>query len=236
METNDHILLGCPFARAAWFGSNLSFSMPDGESASLPTMIQNWDKMISLSKQNWSPEEVFLRAQWAFDEYYSLTRHHHHHGEESQPGSILPPQLTWKQPEIGHMKINCDAALPLEPTGGGLGVVIRNQRGEILWATSIPVSFFDALLGEFWVVRSTLIDAKDLELTHIIVESDNATVVDTLNHQLPSLPVRAMGFIQDIHSLANQFETCQFVHISRGANQVAHTLARKALSLASKTD
>ena len=47
-----------------------------------------------------------------------------------------PPKQHWKPPTMGQLKINVDATVRQNKSFNGVGLVIRNEEGEVLMAVS----------------------------------------------------------------------------------------------------
>ncbi|XP_043721243.1 uncharacterized protein LOC122668774 [Telopea speciosissima] len=156
LETIGHTLLTCPFARAVWFGSSLSqlTSMPTSNKIS--DWLQCWNPIFSSDKKlaqarfslasfllwfiwkahndlifnnkQWSPQQVISMAEKAHQEFSSVV---------CKPPSVsveveernFPSSLSWTPPNEPFLKINCDAAWVKNSGKGGLGIIIRDNRG-----------------------------------------------------------------------------------------------------------
>ncbi|KAK3199369.1 hypothetical protein Dsin_022784 [Dipteronia sinensis] len=56
--------------------------------------------------------------------------------------STFPPDISssssgWQPPPIGNLKLNSDAAVPLDGTSFGVGAVIRDAEGQVVVAMSL---------------------------------------------------------------------------------------------------
>ena len=79
----------------------------------------------------------------------------------------------WTPPSDGWYKVNVDEVVFNELGSCGIGIVIRNNRGEIMGAMSKRM---DILLGALEVEAKAfekgLLLASDLGLKHIVLEGD----------------------------------------------------------------
>ncbi|XP_043694381.1 uncharacterized protein LOC122645101 [Telopea speciosissima] len=177
-ETIDHIILDCPFSRATWFGSQLSY-IPPIHNPSLTQVINDWSSIFPVTSQPskeviglssficwnlWkarnnlvfngqlgSPKEVLFSAEKEFREFSS--QHPQKPNTESQQPKVNRDNLSWTPPE--HMyKLNTDASL--SDGTSGIGFVFRNSIGEPLVACSEPIKFNSILQGETLAVRAGL--------------------------------------------------------------------------------
>ena len=134
----------------------------------------------------------------------------------------------WKPPPDPVFKLNFDAAIFSELNGSGVGVIIRNCKGEVMAAMTAkgpPVGGSEE--AEILACRRALEFAIDAGFTDLIVEGDNAAVMSSLSSSGADLS-RLGHIIQDIQCLANEIRWVCFSHVKRGANSVAHVLARHA--------
>ncbi|KAI5344260.1 hypothetical protein L3X38_012137 [Prunus dulcis] len=123
-----------------------------------------------------APETV-LHALWdcpaAREEMAEELYHanHMYYSCPTQEGSNLV--VNWERPLAQFFKINVDGALKTDDSVRGLGVVIRDDRGELIAAAAKPVcGMFTPNVTELFAIRFGLQLAMDLGLQHIQLESD----------------------------------------------------------------
>ncbi|XP_050241407.1 uncharacterized protein LOC126690344 [Quercus robur] len=134
----------------------------------------------------------------------------------------------WKPPPDPVFKLNFDVAIFSELNVSGVGVIIRNCKGEVMAAMTAkgpPVGGSEE--AEILACRRALEFAIDAGFTDLIVEGDNAAVMSLLSSSGADLS-RLGHIILDIQCLANGIRWVCFSHVKRGANSVAHVLARHA--------
>ncbi|EPS63796.1 hypothetical protein M569_10986 [Genlisea aurea] len=89
----------------------------------------------------------------------------------------LPPLLhrRWEKPPAGFLKLNFDNGR-CNPTGTGLGGLIRDSQGECLaWFSYYHASSLDPELGEALAARKTLELALAMKIIRVILEGDSFT-------------------------------------------------------------
>ena len=95
----------------------------------------------------------------------------------------------WTPPSDGWYKVNVDEVVFNELGSCGIGIVIRNNRGEIMGAMSKRM---DILLGALEVEAKAfekgLLLASDLGLKHIVLEGDAQVVIGALLGCYPPSP------------------------------------------------
>ena len=85
-------------------------------------------------------------------------------------------------PFSGFYKLNVDAPGPIEDDKWGIGVVVRDNEGVVVGASSWQVfSLPDSEVAEALAMRKGVEFAKDMSFLNLIVESDASNVVLALN-------------------------------------------------------
>ncbi|XP_023900964.1 uncharacterized protein LOC112012818 [Quercus suber] len=125
-------------------------------------------------------------------------------------------------------KLNFDAAIFANTSSSGVGVIIRNGRGEVMAGLSARgPSVMSSEEAEVLACRKALEFALDLGLLDLVVEGDNITVMRTMVSPRPNKS--KLGHIyDDICKLASGFRSLSVECVKRSANSVAHCLARYA--------
>ena len=110
----------------------------------------------------------------------------------------------------------------------GIGVVVRDWRGEFIGAiSSLMVLTHTVAEMEALACRKAIEFAAEIGLQRVIVEGDLAMVINALNQNNAGLSSYGV-VIEDIRNLALVFESCVFAHTSRVCNSVADAIAKKA--------
>ncbi|XP_050217745.1 uncharacterized protein LOC126668598 [Mercurialis annua] len=140
--------------------------------------------------------------------------------------------VVWKCPAERCLKANVDAAIFSSLNSAAIGVVVRDDRGDIIRARQVKfVGKFDPRTDELMGIREALSWLKGWE--NVTVESDAMDVILDIRN-----PSRVPGdlLVEDCVFLAKQLPNVSFVYVRRSANQAAHLLARNACSLSGYRD
>ena len=138
--------------------------------------------------------------------------------------------VRWKPPDQGVYKVNYDGAISVQQVRAGIGVVIRNEDGAVMASMSqqLPLPTTVAMV-EALAARKAVEFALELGLTKVIIEGDSKVICREL--QDPNLSLALHGHIlPDVKCLSNALQFVRYSHVYRQRNNVAHALARRALS------
>uniref|UniRef100_A0ACD6ATS5 Uncharacterized protein n=1 Tax=Avena sativa TaxID=4498 RepID=A0ACD6ATS5_AVESA len=114
---------------------------------------------------------------------------------------------------------------------GGIGAVIRDDRGRFIAACNDPVHYaIDANTLEAMAVRRGLALANEVGCPKIIVQSDCLQVIETLQSGCFS-SMAAAALFEDIIVQASTSSKCDFSFCNREANSVVDCLARETGTL-----
>ena len=145
--------------------------------------------------------------------------------------NVAPNVLKWRLPKLGWYKVNTNGATFEDIKCCEVGVVIKNERGEIMGALSkkfvLPLGGLEA---EAKAVEEGVLFAWDLGLKDIIIESDAQLVTNSLGKQcVMSSSIRKVveGILVDLR----KFNSWDVNHTRRSGNNAAHILARQAKCL-----
>ena len=134
----------------------------------------------------------------------------------------------WRPPDHHCYKANYDGAVFKSSNTTGLGVVIRDWRGDILGAMSVRIPFPHSVPEvEALACRHAVSFVVDLGLQEIIFEGDSAIINQAINSGLSS-PALYGHIVDDILHLALQLRFHKFNQVSRCYNKVAYAFAKKA--------
>ncbi|KAL5541901.1 hypothetical protein UlMin_009611 [Ulmus minor] len=129
---------------------------------------------------------------------------------------VLPKQgasKPWQAPIFGWVKVNSDAAWCSKQKKFGLGAIIRDSTGKVLGSVATPIfASVSVAVAEAWAIERGAALAKQLGFPTVVLESDCLAVIKALDLRFAN--VSEINYVM--------------------GNQVAHSLARLALSLESE--
>ncbi|KAK9987671.1 hypothetical protein SO802_027910 [Lithocarpus litseifolius] len=139
-----------------------------------------------------------------------------------------PPLQQWRPPDPHCLKINFDAAVFRQSSLASVGVVVRNNVGEVEGAMSSPIPMAQAVADlEALACLKAVLFALELGITRVVFEVDSAVVINALLHGAGAFASFG-NILDDIRVLFAAFQFVVFTFVSRCCNSVADALAKKA--------
>ena len=137
----------------------------------------------------------------------------------------------WQPPLPDVYKLNFDAALFLGMNKTSIGTIIRNDKGEVMAAMfAVEPGVENSEEAELMACRRSLEFAVDAGFSRLIIEGDNANVIQAISSSLPNNSVLGC-VVDDIHHLIHGLSWARTNQIRRGGNTVVHVLAQFARNL-----
>ena len=134
----------------------------------------------------------------------------------------------WQPPPLDVYKLNFDAAVFSGLDKTGIGDIIRNDKGEVMAAMSaVGPSVENSEEAELLACRKSLEFVVDAGFTSLIIEGDNANVIQTISSSLPNHSILGC-VVDDIRHLIHGLYWARTNQIRRGGNTVAHVVAQYA--------
>jgi ribonuclease HI len=132
----------------------------------------------------------------------------------------------WSKPPLGWTKLNVDGAWNGDTCEGGTGMVLRDEKGNILVAGCTFLQSCDSpLQAEVIACNEGIALARMHTSKPIIVESDCQVATSMINDTSINRSQVAV-LVELSKKLCRQGSECQVRHICREYNGVSHTLAR----------
>ncbi|ONI15824.1 hypothetical protein PRUPE_3G063400 [Prunus persica] len=209
-ENLIHVVWSCPGAQKVW--KKVRF-MEVFKGLQLSTY---GDFFEACSKKE---EMIFNGAVHLTEEYGDLMRR--------ESNIVIEKASKWSHPPVGKFKLNVDAAYIPDTGVGGIGAVIRNEKGEVMVATALPLhTATSPKHAEIMALQFGLNFAWDAGFSSILVESDSQTVVNNLNTDEESFAPKG-HLIDDVKRSLQQLENATVSFIPSGCNQVGIILPKE---------
>ncbi|XP_030945152.1 uncharacterized protein LOC115969601 [Quercus lobata] len=145
------------------------------------------------------------------------------------------PHVKWSPPAEGGYKANFDAAFFESSELAGIGVVVRDNSGNVMGALSQKISRPQSVEhAEALAACRAVILVKELLLSQACFEGDCQRVIQAINAGGPNRTLFG-HIIEEICNFSSSLASCSFVHVRREGNKLAHALARRAV-LSADTD
>jgi hypothetical protein len=149
------------------------------------------------------------------------------------PPMIPPPRRSahWLFPRQNWVKINMDGAVFEDINKIGVGVVIRNDKGDFLAALSSLENWGSSPEDAEAIAATKAISfAASICLFDVILEGDSLNLMRALKDVNPNLS-RIGHLIDYVKSESFLFRSVEFSFTPRAGNSVAHCLARYSKGL-----
>jgi ribonuclease HI len=245
-ETVIHALWDCPAAMDVWGNSKRTFQkcaiaggnfIQMAEYVLSRSGVEDFGFFVQLARQMWfrrnkwvnegifiNPNDIIRQTEELAEEFKKVNM------PESTNGAVenIDRKKKWEAPPHGWYKVNWDVAIDKLQQRVGVGVVIREENGQVVAAMSkTRQGTLEPTSGEAFAAYQATCLCKDLGLQHINLEGDAKQVVEAVN-SLTSSWSKYGHLIDDIRRMLQSFTRwkCNFVH--REANEAAHRLAKAA--------
>ncbi|KAL8132768.1 hypothetical protein AgCh_008304 [Apium graveolens] len=135
----------------------------------------------------------------------------------------------WVRPKNGAVKVTVDAAIFTESSSYGIGMLARNDKGEVIYGRS--ESYQGNVCAEFaeaMAVKEALSWCKLNKWQETVIESDFLSVVQVVRS---SIKMRSPfgHIIRECREILKELNI-ELFYIKRSANEAAHVLARESSS------
>ena len=122
-----------------------------------------------------------------------------------------------------------DGASRGNPGRAAMGVIIKDERGELMARISRRIGTTTNNQAEYRAIIAALEKAIELGATHVVINSDSELVVKQLNGRYRVKNAHLKPLYQKIKQLQSSLEEFTITHIPREQNKEADRLANKAL-------
>jgi hypothetical protein len=177
-----------------------------------------------LNQQQAPINQLRMRAQQLLSEFLAAQVSH-----SSTTGQPAPPiKVSWQPPQPGRYKANFDGAFFEESNEAGVGVIIRNHKGEVMASLCQRIPFPHSVEAmEAYAARSAVQLSSELGLKEVDIEEDSLTIVNGLRNPEPCYSLYG-HLINNTKLLAQDGLFVLYTHVKRNGNILAHSLAKRA--------
>ena len=143
-----------------------------------------------------------------------------------KPG--VGPAKIWKPPNPKWYKVNIDNAIFENWKKAGIGVVIRDEKGEVVTALSKLVNApLGAVEIEAKAMEAGVVFARDVGIREAEFEGNSLIVCMALQRG-EGAPSSIQNVLDGTMELVSGFRSFAFAHVKRQGNVLAHLLAQYA--------
>lgn len=142
--------------------------------------------------------------------------------------------LQWQPAPCGKLKLNLEGPIIHGTNFVGIGVLLRNEAGEVLFAISrkeVGVFYVDDIKA-FTALRG-LHMLRNIGCHGLILEGGSLHIIDAIKSQEPNFTAQA-PIISEIQQLLHHFPDWELCHVGRQGNEAAHMLTRHACKVDDK--
>uniref|UniRef100_A0A1J3ELU2 RNase H type-1 domain-containing protein n=1 Tax=Noccaea caerulescens TaxID=107243 RepID=A0A1J3ELU2_NOCCA len=149
--------------------------------------------------------------------------------EIKNPMPTNPLRESWKPPPSGWVKCNVDGTWNKDAVDNGIGWVLRDSKGDVLWIGGRKISRLSSILEvEIEALRWAILVTSNFNYDNIIFETDSKEAVEALSSDEGWPKLRTIT--QDIHHLLAKLNHHKIIFQPRDGNFVADRIAKESLS------
>ena len=174
------------------------------------------------NQSTWKLHEIGDNAQRLVDEFWSVN--------SQESGAPIPRhRVRWSPPPEDCFKVNFDATFCEDSGLAGIGVVCRDNFGQVIAALRQNLGQVQSVeMAEALAARRAVVFAREMSLFCIIVEGDCLVVIQALRRS-GLCPLLFGHIVDETKRLGSVLRSCEFQHVRREGNRLAHSLAKKAV-------
>ncbi|KAL6183154.1 hypothetical protein ACLB2K_044565 [Fragaria x ananassa] len=143
---------------------------------------------------------------------------------------LAPSSIRWTPPPQNIVKVNFDGSVLQHDSSAAVGFIFRDCSGCPFFASARKLGKANVPIAEATALRDSLLKAKKLNYSHLMVEGDSALIINCVTERL-KCPWKLLQIVQDIKKIASSFSLVSFHHVLREANFTANALANLGQNL-----
>ena len=186
-------------------------------------------RQVWLRRNKWVHEGVFIDPNIINQKIEELAKEYIKINEQGSARRVvgnIDHEKKWLAPPQGWHKVNWDVAIDKTHEREGIGVVIREEKWQVLTAMSkTRLGLLEPTTGEAYAAYHAASLCRDLGLQHISLEGDAKQIVEAVNS--PTNTWSRFGhLIDDTWRILLSFSRCYCSFIHHEVNEAIHRLAR----------
>ncbi|XP_042982410.1 uncharacterized protein LOC122311798 [Carya illinoinensis] len=155
---------------------------------------------------------------------FSVCRKGEANGREGLAFKVV--DLCWSPPSDSSYKLNFDATFDSEKKLMGIGIVVRNYRGEAMIVVTAPRSHLRyAYSAECYALIRSIKLCREMRLQQVVIEGDAKSIIEDVIGQSTNSSWQGI-LIEDIKYLLKGMNGWKLSFVRRGSNKVAHIAAK----------
>lgn len=146
------------------------------------------------------------------------------------PATSMPADNVqiWSCPDANCFKINCDGSFCRLEEEAGIGVVGRNENGELIDGFCATVRAPDAVMTEAYALRKACMVATSFRSVGVTVETDCKELFDAVTGVCKASDWRLAPIHYDVQCLRSAQPSLRLGLITRQENKAADWVAKSA--------
>ncbi|KAF7839752.1 reverse transcriptase [Senna tora] len=187
-----------------------------------------WKDRCSFIYQNshLDPISTALRSKLAAMEFLSSLQSN---SSFSMTLEVNENSLCWAPPSKGKLKINCDGAYADLGKVAGVGVLVRNWKGDAVDGFSRRVKACSPLMTEALAIEAAVECVENLGIDVAIIESDCQVLINAICSEEKEVDWKCSAIISNIDLAKRRLPDVSFNFVGRCCNKAADWLAKAAL-------
>ena len=128
-----------------------------------------------------------------------------------------------------HLIINTDGGARGNPGPAGIGVVIKDELGKIIYRHGAYIGEGTNNTAEYKALIKALEEAHNLGGTHLQINMDSELIVRQMQGLYKIKEPNLQKLAGEVIKLKNKFQSVNFTHIRRELNKAADALVNQAI-------